>query len=248
MPVCKTRRIHGGPQSREQSCRRPPFSWSRSHPRLPFPKVVPAASAPPRRSLAEARRAAPPRARRPAHRRNRPCPPARLPRRAGGTTGATRWPSQALRLQVVAARASNNRLRQPRWASRLPGAAGRAWRRRGRGVAASPTAKPAAARPSALSTGSGAERSPATAGGGQAPTFGVTRPGRSPRSPPRVAPRRPPLQPWPPCHGSRAVRPQSEATERGPRFPQRGGPPPRSSRDRGPPTVLDSLNRRDLYS
>ena len=165
MPVCKTRRIHGGPQSREQSCRRPPFSWSRSHPRLPFPKVVPAASAPPRRSLAEARRAAPPRARRPAHRRNRPCPPARLPRRAGGTTGATRWPSQALRLQVVAARASNNRLRQPRWASRLPGAAGRAWRRRGRGVAASPTAKPAAARPSALSTGSGAERSPATAGG-----------------------------------------------------------------------------------
>ena len=51
-----------------------------------------------------------------------------------------------------------------------------------------------------------AERSPATAGG-QAPTFGVTglaaRPGR-----PRAASRRPLLRPWPPCHGSRTVRPQ----------------------------------------
>ena len=50
--------------------------------------------------------------------------------------------------------------------SGLAEAAGRARQRRARGVAASPTAKPAAARPSALSTGSGSREPRRPAGGG----------------------------------------------------------------------------------
>ena len=71
--------------------------------------------------------------------------------------------------------------------------------------------------------------------GGQAPTFGVTglaaRPGR-----PRAAPRRPVLPPWPPCHGSRAVRPRPRG--RGVEV-QRGRPraqPPRRRDRRAAPS------------
>ena len=82
---------------------------------------------------------------------------------AGGTTGETRCPSQTLRLQVVAARASRSPTPRPR--RRL--------------------ARPAAPQPPPPSPNVRPPRP-----GGQAPTFGVTglaaRPG-----PPRAAPRRP---------------------------------------------------------
>ena len=76
------------------------------------------------------------------------------------------------------------------------------------GLAATPRAAStpgSTSRPTTPSASS--ERSPATAGGTGTDvrvTGLAARPG-----PPRAAPRRPVLRPWPPCHGSRTVRPQS---------------------------------------
>ena len=121
----------------------------------------------------------------------------RLAAIGGGTTGATRCPSQALRLQVVAARASRSPSPRPRRRLARP---------------AAPQPPPPA--PLSLTAYQQNVRPPRP--GGQAPTFGVTglaaRPGR-----PRAAPRRPRLRPWPPCHGSRAVRPRlAQPAQRGP--------------------------------
>ena len=117
---------------------------------------------------------------------------------AGGTTGETRCPSQTLRLQVVAARAS----RSP--STTRSAARPRAWpsdspRRRG---PRRRLARPAAPQPPPPAPNVRPPRP-----GGQAPTFGVTGLAARPGSP-RAAPRRPVLRPWPPCHGSRTVRPQ----------------------------------------
>ena len=75
-------------------------------------------------------------------------------------------------------------------------------------LAARPRPRPRVARPAAPTTASASpERSPATAGGTGTDVRG-DRPGRSPRVAPRAAPRSPVLRPWPPCHGSRTVRPR----------------------------------------
>ena len=97
---------------------------------------------------------------------------------AGGTAGETRSPSTTLRLQVVAARASR---------SPSTNALGRAAAGFGRR-----TRRDAAGRVDAWLDQPPHNREPAW------PLAQV----------PRAAPRRPVLRPWPPCHGSRTVRPQ----------------------------------------
>ena len=84
------------------------------------------------------------------------------------------------------------------------GAAGRARRRRGRGVAASPTAKPAAARPSALSTGSGSREPRRPAGGGLGTDSGSRPPSRQPAR--KSCPPAPPIAAmrWAACRRSRS--------------------------------------------
>ena len=124
---------------------------------------------------------------------------------AGGTTGETRCLSQALRLQVVAARAS----RSPS-TTRSAARPGRGLGRRTRRDAADESTPGSTSRPTTAS--SSPERSPATAGGTGTDVRG-DRPGRSPQ----VALER--HHAAPSCgrgrrgHGSRAVRPpEQEAT------------------------------------